>query len=333
MRRAVFTPSFARGAATAFASPLITIGTELPKKESPGWSVALMRRPDNHRDLKTRTFRYLAQSIRIVSILFAILFLGPLIRGSENAIRIALPPDNLTREDRAPLEEYLSNQLKRPVAFVISGSYKDMIESLSNGSSEFALLGGLSYIQAQASTGVIPLVQSDKQFHSDFITGVNSPIRSLADLRGKSFAFGDVNSTSGHLMPCLELKLAGVSPEKDLKFCFSGSHPVTAVLVESGAVDAGVLDEAFYKSLVESGKLDSKKVRAFYTSEPFRSDLFVARKGVPFPEQERFAHALLSLTKGSDDKLLKILRADQFKRATDDEYSRLRVIAKELKML
>ena len=294
---------------------------------------ALVSAAFDHRDLKTRTFQCMVQPSRIVSFLLAILFLSSSIRGSENAIRIALPPDNLTREDRAPLQEYLSNQLKRPVAFVISGSYKDMIESLSNGSSEFALLGGLSYIQAQATTGVIPLVQSDKQFHSVFITGVHSPIRSLADLRGKSFAFGDVNSTSGHLMPCLELKQAGISPEKDLKFRFSGSHPVTAALVESGAVDAGVLDEAFYKSLIEAGKLDSKKVRAFYTSEPFWSDLFVARKDVPFPEQEKFAHAPLSLKKGSDDKLLNILRADRFKRATDDEYSRLRVIAKELNML
>jgi len=333
MRRAVLTPSSACDAAVVLASPLVTTGTELPRKEIPAWRVALVERLDDYRDLKALACRCVAQPIRMASILFAILFLGSLIHGGENAIRIALPQDNLTREERAPLQEYLSNQLKRPVAFVISGSYKDMIESLSNGSSEFALLGGLSYIQAQATTGVIPLVQSDKQFHSVFIAGVHSPIRSLADLRGKSFAFGDVNSTSGHLMPCLELKQAGISPEKDLKFRFSGSHPVTAALVESGAVDAGVLDEAFYKSLVESGKLDSKKVRIFYTSKPFWSDLFVAGKGVPFPEQERFTQALLSLKKGPDDKLLKLLRADRFKRATDDEYSNLRIIAKELNML
>jgi len=333
MRRVVFPLSFVRDTAVVLASLLFTTGTELLKKEIPAGRVAPVGRPNDYRDLKILACRCKTQPIRMAGILFAILFVGSLIHGSENMITIALPPDNLTREDRAPLQEYLSNQLKRPITFVIPGTYKEMIQSLDSGSSEFALLGGLSYIQAQASTGVVPLVQSDKQFRSVFITGVNSPIRSLADLPGKSFAFGDVNSTSGHLMPYFELKLVGINPEKDLRSRFSGSHPVTAALVESGAVDAGVLDEAFYKSLVESGKLDSKKVRVFYTSKPFWSDLFVARKQVSLAEQERFAEALLSLKKGPDDKLLKILRADRFKRATDDEYSNLRTIAKELNML
>lgn len=300
-----------------------------------GWST-MAGRANSEPDATHRSQRrivVLIQPIRMAGILFAMLFCCSLIHGNENAIRIALPPDNLTREERAPLQEYLSTQMKHPVTFVIPGTYKDMIQSLANGSVEFALLGGLSYIQAQVTTGVVPLVQSNKQFRSVFMTGVNSPIRSLADLRGKTFAFGDLNSTSGHLMPYFELELAGINPEKNLKTRFTGSHLVTAALVESGAVDAGVLDENFYTSLVESGKLDPKKVRIFYTSKPFWSDLFVARKDVPLPEQERFSRALLSLKKDSDEKLLKLLRADQFRRATDDEYSRLRAIAKELNML
>ena len=84
---------------------------------------------------------------------------------------------------------------------------------------------------------------SDLQFHSVFITRAGSPINSLRDLMGKQFAFGDINSASAHLIPYRELKQAGINPDTDLKFRYNGNHPATAALVETGAVDAGALDE------------------------------------------------------------------------------------------
>lgn len=272
--------------------------------------------------------------IRFIGFVFGMLLLGLPSHAGDDAIKIAIPPDDLTQEERAPLQDYLSKELKRPVRFVVPGTYKDMIESLNSGSSDFALVGGLAYVQAHGKIGAIPLVQraADKRFHAVFITGINSPIHSLSDLKGRTFAFGDVNSTSGHLMPYFELKEAGLNPERDLKFRYSGSHPVTAVMVESGVVEAGALDEAFYKSLVASGKVDGKKVRVFYTSKPFVDWVIVARKDVPLAEQESFSKALMSLRPGPDAKILKVLRADQFVKANDEEYTTLRQIAKELAM-
>ena len=58
---------------------------------------------------------------------------------------------------------------------------------------------------------------SDLRYHSVFITGTDSSIHSLRDLKGKKFAFGDIDSTSAHLMAYRELKQAGIDPETDLK--------------------------------------------------------------------------------------------------------------------
>ena len=173
---------------------------------------------------------------------------------------------------------------------------------------------------------------SDLQFHSVFITRAGSPINSLRDLMGKQFAFGDINSASAHLIPYRELKQAGINPDTDLKFRYNGNHPATAALVETGAVDAGALDETVFNSLIGSGKLDSKKVRVFYTSKPFVDYVYVARKDVPEAVRERFVRALLALREGKDDPVLKVLRARKFVVANDQEYAPMRQIANQLKM-
>jgi phosphonate transport system substrate-binding protein len=181
---------------------------------------------------------------------------------------------------------------------------------------------------------VVPLVQrsSDLQFRSFFITSSHSSIHSLGDLKGKTFAFGDINSTSGHLMPYLEMRQAGIDPNNSLKFRYTGSHPATAKAVESGAVDAGALDESVYTSMIAEGKLDPNKVRVFYMSKPFVDYVWAARKDVDPATQEKFAQAFTDLKEHQDDEILKILRGKDFVRANNEEYTVLRLVAEDLKM-
>jgi phosphonate transport system substrate-binding protein len=124
-----------------------------------------------------------------------------------------------------------------------------------------------------------------------------------------------------------------LEPEVQLHTQYSGSHAATAKLVESGAVDAGALDETIYNAMVTDGKLDVSKVRVFYTSKPFVDYVWVARKGVPAEVQEKFAKAFLNLKPGKDDDVLRLLRGKSYVRAHNEEYSILRAIAQELKML
>lgn len=260
------------------------------------------------------------------------------LRAGDKPINVGMIPDagatQVSIQEKEPLKNYLSSNMGQQVNLVIPTNYNATVEALGNGSLDFAYLGGLTYLKARKQYGVIPLVQrtSDLEFHSLFITGANSGINSLADLKGKSFAFGDINSTSGHLMPYLELKQAGINVDTDLKYRYSGSHPATAKAVESGAVDAGALDESVYNSMIAEGKLDKTKVRVFYTSKPFVDYVWVARKDLGRDEKEKFIQAFTRLKEGRDDQVLQILRGKSFVRATDDEYGVLRLVAKELKM-
>lgn len=272
----------------------------------------------------------ITKSLQLLAAIWALLGASP--QDADQAINIGLAPDGMTQAERAPLREYLTKAMGRPVNLMVPDRYSDAVARLADGSYDFACLGALTYVRAHASNGVIPLVQrtSDRKYHSVFITGTDSPIHSLRDLTGKQFAFGDIYSTSGHLIPDRELRKAGVNPETDLLFRYSGSHPVTAALVEAGVVDAGALDETIFRSMVAGRKIDGKKVRIFYTSEPFVDWLYVARRSLPVEEQEKFARALLALKEGETDAVLKLLGAKQFVRANDEEYAGIRRMAKEL---
>jgi phosphonate transport system substrate-binding protein len=272
---------------------------------------------------------------RTIAVLVAMCILaGSSLYGADGSITLAIVIDGSNKEDRAPLQAYLTKAVGQSVSVEAPGTYKETVAHLADGSYDFACLGALVYIRAHAKYGVIPLVQrdSDLHYHSVFITGTDSSIHSLRDLKGKKFAFGDIDSTSAHLMAYRELKQAGIDPETDLKSSYSGSHPATAAMVANGTVDAGAIDETVFDFLIRGGQLDTSKVRVFYTSKPYLDYVYVARKHVSESARERFVHALLALQQGIDDPVLRVLRAEKFVVADDREYTVTRQIAHELNM-
>jgi phosphonate transport system substrate-binding protein len=258
---------------------------------------------------------------------------------AADAVKVGMVPDagatQVSIEEKAPLRDYLSKAVGAKVELIIPTNYNATVEALGNGSLDFAYLGALTYVKAHERYNVNPLVQrsADKNFHSLFITQAGSAIHKLADCKGKRFAFGDINSTSGHLIPFDELKKAGINADDDMQIRYTGSHAATVKAVEGGAADAGALDETVYHSMISEGKVDGSKVRVFVTSPSFVDYVWVARKDVGGPQREGFAKAFLSLKEGQDDAILNILRGKDFVRADDAEYANIRKIARDLKML
>ncbi len=254
---------------------------------------------------------------------------------AEDLLRIGFPAPTASAEDKKPLQLYLNDTLGIPVKLVIPKDYNATIEGLGNGSLDFALLGAVAYVKAHKAFGVVPLVQRDidRQFHSVFITQASSPINSLADVKGKRFAFGDVVSTSGSVMPYRALVEAGLDPNKDLEwFRYTGSHAATVQAVAAGVADAGSADESVFKSLIAEGKVDGTKLRVFFTTPAFVDYVWVARKDVPEPIQKKVAAAFMKLAPGADDKVLAILRAQHYIAAEDAAYKPILEMAEKLSL-
>src|SRR5262252_7751892 len=102
-----------------------------------------------------------------------------------------------------PLVDYLEKKTGAKIVMTIPTNYAAVVEAMANDQVDIAHFGGFTFVQISARAGAKPLVQreQDQKFHSLFITQAGSGINNLKDLAGHTFAFGDVNSTSGHLMP------------------------------------------------------------------------------------------------------------------------------------
>ncbi|HEX9444314.1 MAG TPA: phosphate/phosphite/phosphonate ABC transporter substrate-binding protein, partial [Candidatus Binatia bacterium] len=190
--------------------------------------------------------------------------------GQQKELRISAIPDENPQEllrIYTPFADYLSKEVGMPVKFTPVVDYPATVEGLSAGKLDMVWYGGLTSVQAaRMAKGAKRVVmrKEDTEFKSQFITRKDTGVRELKDLKGKTFSFGNVASTSGHLMPRYYLVKAGINPEKDFsKFSFSGAHDATAAWVEAGRVDAGALNFLVWDKLVANKKVDTDKVHVF----------------------------------------------------------------------
>jgi phosphonate transport system substrate-binding protein len=239
-------------------------------------------------------------------------------------------PSQMLR-DAEPLVARLEKVTGRKVSLTIPQNYGAVVEALAQGQVDVAHLGGFTYVQACKRADAVPLVQRerDRQFHSKFITA-RDDVRTLADLRGKRFAFGDVNSTSGHLMPAYFMRNEGVDPAVVDQAIYTGGHDATALAVAEGRVDAGALDEAVWERLIRQGKIDPAKVRVFWTTPPFADYVWVARKDLDPAVAKKVADAFLALdpAKPEDRPILDLLSANgRYVTVDTHEYTALRKAA------
>lgn len=245
-------------------------------------------------------------------------------------------PGKIVRENQA-LVAYLEKETGAKIELTVPSNYAAVVEALANDQVDIAYLGGFTFVQASQRAGAQPLVQRerDRNFHSVFIAPADSGISSLLDLKGRRFAFGDVNSTSGHLMPEYFMRQSNVDPDVIAKAFYSGGHDATALAVQNKKVDAGALDETVFEKMTKEGKLDPGKVKVFYTTPPFFDYVWTARKGIDPQLAERFSNAFLKLSAGdaTHKQLLDLLGATKYQRANNSDYDTLRQAARDAGLL
>lgn len=168
-----------------------------------------------------------------------------------------------------------------------------IVDELGTGKVDFAALGSLSYLQAHEKYGVAWVAKGlNHKGHASYraliVTRPGSPIRSLKDLRGRTFAFGAVNSTQGHLIPRIMLAEAGLELRDLRGFGYLGSHADVANAVISGQYDAGGIQDTLGTSLADRGL-----VKVVAISREFPGSGIAVRPGVAPEVLESVKRALL----------------------------------------
>jgi phosphonate transport system substrate-binding protein len=300
-------------------------------------SVASRRRfPIPSEEAFTMAFRILS----IAAFALGLIVASP--ASSQGTLKVSAIPDEAPTELQrkfAPLGRYLEQRTGMTVQFIPVSDYAAVVQSLATGRIDLAWLGGFTYVQAKEATkgAVIPLVQrqEDEQFTSKFVT-TDPTIRSLADLRGKTFAFGSPASTSGHLMPRYFLIRAGIEPDRDFRnVAYSGAHDATAAFVESGKADAGVLNASVWDKLVEQKKIDPSKVRVFATTPPYHDYNWTVRGGLPPELVRKLADAFLELDARNPQQaeILSLQRASRFIPTRPENYVEIEKAARAAGLL
>lgn len=268
--------------------------------------------------------------------------LAPLAHAQQTVFRVTAIPDESPTElarKAAPLMKYLEAKLGMKVEFTPVTDYAASVEALVNKKVDLAWFGGFTFVQANVRSGgkVIPLVQreEDEKFKSVFITS-DPAIKTLADLKGKDVSFGSQSSTSGHLMPRSFLLQAGLNPEKDFKrVAFSGAHDATIAAVASGKVQAGALNISVWDKFVADKKVDTEKVRVFYTTPPYYDYNWTVHADMPAATRQKLADALLSLSKATPEgkEILELQRATKFVPTKAENYKGIEAAARSAELL
>ncbi|MCZ2497934.1 putative selenate ABC transporter substrate-binding protein [Xylophilus sp. Kf1] len=263
-------------------------------------------------------------------------------QAQQKVLRVTAIPDESPTElarKAAPLVKYLEGRLGMKVEFTPVTDYAASVETLINHKVDLAWFGGFTFVQASARSGgkVIPLVQreEDEKFRSVFITA-DPAIRTLADLKGKDVSFGAQSSTSGHLMPRSFLLQAGVDPDKDFRrVAYSGAHDATIAAVAGGKVQAGAVNISVWEKFVADRKVDTEKVRVFYTTPPYYDYNWSVSSDMPAELRNRIAQAFLALDASTPEgkEVLGLQRATRFVPTRAENYKGIEAAAKSAGLL
>ena len=202
-----------------------------------------------------------------------------------------------------PVIDYLNKDLGTNIKTFTATDYSGIIEAMRSKKVDIGWFGPLSYVLAatvgDAEAIAAPLKKGQKEptYHSVMVTRPETGIKSIKDLKGKTFAFVDPASTSGHLFPLKAFKDAGIDPDKDLKkTTYAGGHDAVELAVKNGTVDAGADDDSTYDKMTKSGAISKDQNVVFWKSKPIPGSPIAVRGDLPKKLKQKIQDSFLSMT-------------------------------------
>ncbi|SFH22266.1 phosphonate ABC transporter substrate-binding protein [Sulfitobacter dubius] len=202
------------------------------------------------------------------------------------------------------LRGYTEERLGVPAKLFAPADYNGVIQGLLGGTLDMAWLGASAYaaVYLQDPEAVEPVLvkinlDGSYGYHSIGFARKDAGINSLEDMQGKVFGFGDPNSTSGYLIPSIEIpQTTGATMESGDYFGevkFTGGHEQTIVAVNNGDVAGGVTwadgqgnwedgyNSGALRKAVDAGLVDMNDLVEIWRSKPIPEGPVVLRKDLP----------------------------------------------------
>lgn len=264
--------------------------------------------------------------------------------GSEqNPIKLFFVPSvdvKVLEDSSKKTKDFLEKETGLKFEVSIPQSYVAVVEAFGTERADVAALNTYGYFLAhskyKAEARLTVLRHGSTTYQSQFIVKAGSPIKTIADFKGKKLAFVDPSSTSGYLLPLKMLRDKGIEPSETV---FAMKHDNVVSMVYNGQVDGG----ATFYTPPHDGKIEDarrlvktqypdveEKVQIIQLSEPILNDPIVFRSTLPEELKVKITAAFLKFVKTEEGKAAfsAIYGVDDFKPATDADYASVLTLGK-----
>jgi phosphonate transport system substrate-binding protein len=193
--------------------------------------------------------------------------------------------------------EYVKKKLGVELELFLASEYAGVTQAIAAKQIEMMDMGASGYAAAWLETkgGVEPMVVPTNGdgtigYHAVAIVRSDSPYRTLADLKGKVWAWAEPNSASGYLFPLVGLRKMGLEPEKHFgKVVFSGGHEQSIVGVLDKAYDGAVTwtdnvekhSRGGLHMMLSRNLLKKEDIRIIWVSELIPNPVIAIRSDLP----------------------------------------------------
>lgn len=255
--------------------------------------------------------------------------------GLKVALATGLSPSQSLARYRT-ITEYLSAKLGQPVELVQRKTYAEVDDLLREGKTGIAFVCSSSYVIGQESFGeklvAVPVIRGTPYYQSVIIVNAASSITQFGELKGKSVALVDPQSTSGALYFSVKAgEFGGLLHLKSHIFTYSHDYSINAVL--DGLVDGAAVDSNILAAALERDARLKTALRVIDTSPPFPNNPVVASPSIDSAVLARAQALLLAMHDDADGKTALALAAiDRFVLLSDEEYKSVRELVQRARM-
>ena len=234
-----------------------------------------------------------------------------------------------------PLAEYLSTQMGMKVSIKVGGSFQEHINFIGQDKVDIAYMGPTPYVHLVDKFGKKPLlarleVNGSAQFCSYIFTRKDGDVKTLGDLKGKSFAYGSRKSTMSFVLPHYTLMQAGIVDDGHEEHAFLKTHSNVALGVLAGDFAAGAIKPSVFKEFEPLG------LKVIAESERISEHLFVTRSDLPDQQVQKLRKIFLSIIDSEEGlAALKSINAQATAMVSvqDSDYDNLRKIMETIDAL
>lgn len=259
------------------------------------------------------------------------LFLRPPEAVGEEKITIGLLPEmNVFKQKKRfePLAAYLSAKMNSKVDLSVLSRYGNIIERFREVNIDAAFLGSFTGALAISQLGVEPIARPINEDGASTYCGYifvrkDSGINSVADMKGKTFAFVEKATTAGYVYPLAYLKQHHVdSIDGYFKaYHFTGSHDGAIDSVLNGRADIGAAKNTIYNFVRKADPRIDKELVILATSPRVPSNGLCVKPDMAPAKKERLRQELLELHQTSEGlEVLKSLGFQRFVETSRDDY-------------